>query len=339
MNWKASLALIVVSQTIVATAYAGDASTVSTTRELAKQGLAAYDAGHFEEAAQKLTKAYAVIHLPTLAVASARALAKTGKLLAASELYLEATRIPRDKSWAVAQDEAQRDAYKEQSELLTRIAHVTVIISGADPSGTSLKIDGTTIPQALADAEQMVDPGERQIEARFGNKVMRRSIQLKEGEHVRITLAFDSLGNANALSPATDQPQTANQSPLTTSSRGEPAASRGSVQRAVGWITVGVGGAGLVLGSVTGMLALSKRSSLQDSTDCSPVDRNSCTVSRASDVDTYNGMRTISSVGFIAGGVLTAAGVTLLLTAPKRDMKPTAQLWLTPSSVGIYGGF
>ena len=42
---------------------------------------------------------YEIVHVPTLAVNEARALVKLGRLVAASELYIEASRIPRDKSW------------------------------------------------------------------------------------------------------------------------------------------------------------------------------------------------------------------------------------------------
>jgi hypothetical protein len=60
---------------------------------------------------------------------------------------------------------------------------------------------------------------------------------------------------------------------------------------------------------------------------------------QSSDVESYNGMQTVSSVGRIAAGVLTEAGVTPPLTALKRPAKPLAGIQVGPRAAGIYGGF
>ena len=59
-------------------------TTVTAAREIARQGLKAYDAGRYEEAADKLSRAYAVVKLPTLALHTARALVKVGRLVEAT---------------------------------------------------------------------------------------------------------------------------------------------------------------------------------------------------------------------------------------------------------------
>jgi hypothetical protein len=50
-------------------------------------------------------------------------------------------------------------------------------------------------------------------------------------------------------------------------------------------------------------------------------------------------MRTLSTVGLIAGGVSAAVGVTLLVWTPKRDGDTRAALWLGPGSVALKGTF
>ncbi len=339
MSWKAVLAVIAAIQTITATTYAEDAATLSTAREVAKQGLSAYDAGRFNEAVEKLSKAYAVVRVPTLALATARALAKSGRLVAASELYLEAVRIPRDKSWQATQDEAQQDAERERSELLARIPRLTIVATGAELSQVDVSIDGVTVPQSLTDTEQMVDPGERHVEGTYGNQVSKRNARLKVGEHVRVVLEFGPAG-AGASIQSNEQRTLVASGPTASNqahSRSHDSAP-GSRQRTFGWATLTTGGVGLAVGAVTGMWAMSKRSKLLDSPLCSQ-DNVSCTADKAGDVDAYNSMRTVSSVGLIAGGVLTAAGVTLLLTSPKQDTKTSAGIWVSPRGAGIYGGF
>jgi hypothetical protein len=50
-------------------------------------------------------------------------------------------------------------------------------------------------------------------------------------------------------------------------------------------------------------------------------------------------MRTLSTVGLIAGGVSAAVGVTLLVWPSKREGDTRAALWLGPGSVALKGTF
>lgn len=338
---RKSLQLLFANLTISATVHASDATVLSTTRELAKQGLDAYDAGRFGEAVEKLSKAYAVVHVPTLALATARALSKSGKLVAASELYLEATRIPRDKTWQATQVEAQRDADIERKELLKRIARVNIVIDVPESRTVIVHIDGVSVPQALLGAEQMLDPGERHIEGECGGEVVEQNVTVKEGAHSRVELPFTQVCANSAPLDAGEAPGATADAASTSAPVDPPrreAPKSGRAQRILGWATVSVGGVGLALGATTGLLALSRRQSLLDSNRCN-LAKTSCPPDYASDVDSYNRLRTFSTVGFIAGGVLTAAGVTLLLTLPRQDPKVSAGLWVSPNSVGVYGGF
>ncbi|HMA95523.1 MAG TPA: hypothetical protein VKP30_22695 [Polyangiaceae bacterium] len=81
------------------------------------------------------------------------------------------------------------------------------------------------------------------------------------------------------------------------------------------WTSFGIGAAGLIVGSTTGFMALSKHSSLKDSgctsDECFDSDLQS-------PMDSYNKLRPIAAAGFIVGGVGAAAGLTLWLTKPKQ---------------------
>jgi hypothetical protein len=302
--------------------------------------LQAYDAGRYEEAIEKLAKAYQVVHVPTLAVHEARAMAKLGRLVAASELYLEASRIPRESSWQKTQDDAIRDAVQERNALLARIPRLTVIVRGARAEEVALTIDGVNVPSVLIGNEQLVDPGERKVEGHRGAEVVAQSIPVNEGEQAQVTLEFAAAG---AATPATAPHQpNANASAMVgtpaTTDVTHDSSSRGSGQRLVGWVGIGTGVAGLLVGGVTGAMAYSKRSSLRDSNECSS-DVTHCDPSQRGNVDTFNSLRNVSTVGFIAGGVLAAAGVTVLLTAPRSDSKAKIGLWISPQAVALHGGF
>jgi len=100
------------------TARAIDDSAKGAARALANEAKRDYDAGRFEEAGHKFQRAYEVAKVPTLALWAARSLAKQGQLVAASELYRQATRLTANELWiGDAQQVAQADAARELAEL------------------------------------------------------------------------------------------------------------------------------------------------------------------------------------------------------------------------------
>ena len=106
-----------------------------------------------------------------------------------------------------------------------------------------------------------------------------------------------------------------------------------SATRTLGWVAVGAGGVGVALGSVMGAMALNKRASLRDS-GCT---ESRCPHDKQSEVDRLNTFRTVSTVGFIAGGVLASTGVVLLLSAPSSEHQLAAVV--SRDSVTLTGRF
>jgi len=105
----------------------------------------------------------------------------------------------------------------------------------------------------------------------------------------------------------------------------QPDAAQGSLQRTLGWIGVGVGGAGIVAGAVLGGVVLARESSLKEE------DRGCPDACREADaVDSYNRLRIVSGATFIAGAVTAAAGGVLLLTAPRATPTVAAGVQTTP---------
>jgi hypothetical protein len=338
---KCSVQIFLLGFLVATSAGAEDKSVVSSAREVAKQGLLAYDAGRYDQAVEMLNKAYQVVHVPTLALGIARAYAKLGKLVAASEMYLEASRIPKDPSWMATQDDAVRDALKERSELLPRIPRLKILVDGARADDVELTVDGTKMPAALIGSEQLLDPGEHKLEAHRGKQVVTRAVTLGESERREETLLFAGADTAAELpaSPKGSAITEPNSPPGSNRDAPHDARRKGSTQRLMGWLGVGVGGATLAFGSVTGILALSKRSSLRDTGNCSSDVRH-CSQVLSSDVDSFNTYRDLSTVGFVVGGVLAATGVTLLLTAPKSESQVgTLGLWVGPNGVAIQKEF
>jgi len=307
----------------------GQSATTMTARELAKQGIEAYDAGRYQEASTILLQALDVVEVPTLAVYAARALTKQGKLVLAAEVYLRGMRLRPTSDWQPVQKEMQQTAATERQALLGRIAKLHIAITGAQPADVTVTLDGTKLPTALLRVEQMVDPGTRHVQARRGSEVVDEEVMLREGQIRSIELHFKQTA-VPLGSDASPSAVASNSSPSQDSS---PASSSG-IRPIITYSALGVGAAGIVLGSVTGLMAVAKRSSLKND-GC--VD-NECYTDQQGEIDSYDTLRTLSTVGFVVGAVGAAAGITLLLTAPEPG-EPNLALELRPGHAQLSGSF
>jgi hypothetical protein len=92
-----------------------------------------------------------------------------------------------------------------------------------------------------------------------------------------------------------------------------------------------------VVGGVTGAMVLSKQKELESSDECV---NEACGPAEHDKVDDYNALRPISTAGFVVGGVGVAAGLTLLLTAPKSpETEAHVSPWVGIGSAGVRGRF
>lgn len=315
-------------------------------RNLSDEAADDYDHQRFAQARDKFTRAYSVAKIPSLALWTARANEKLGKWVAAYEMYNEVLTLERNELWrGDAQQKAQQDAARELSFLTQRIPRLTVRLEGADVNQASVTIDGIPIPTGLLGVERFADPGQHVVAGQAGALQASESVKLTEGARATVVL---QLKPKPASLPAQATPTTPQTPPTAQVEQGiappSPAADQGpelsssessNHQRLWGWVAVGVGGVGLVTGTATGIIVASKHSDLKNK--CG--DELRCPVQYESDVDSYRTMRTVSTVGFIAGGVATALGVTLLITGNHSDAGPKVGIVLAPGMAHVTGAF
>jgi len=331
--------------------YATDDSAKGAARELANEAKSDFDAGKFEDAGSKFQRAYEIAKVPTLAVWAARALVKRGKMVAASELYRQAALLAPNDLWVGnTQQEAQADAEKELAELQPRIPKLRIRVVGAVANDVELTVDGARIANALVGIDLPTDPGNRHIVGKRGTDVVEQPVDLAEGERKETVLRFNVLAPvvvrppAMPMAPAVSAGAATAALPLAShdglsaiarpaGTEAGPADSVGSAQRTWGWVTLGVGAAGLVAGTVAGIVVMSDTGLRND------CPNGVCAVSKSGSVDTYNLMRNVSTAGFIVGGVGAVLGATLLLWTPKHEAEPHVALWLGPRSAGVKGAF
>jgi hypothetical protein len=103
--------------------------------------------------------------------------------------------------------------------------------------------------------------------------------------------------------------------------------------RTVGFASLGVGLGGLVLGTVTGSLAIARNDTVKSM--CPPPTHDCSSEAGVTAGQQGQTFATISTASFIAGGVLVAAGVTLWLTHPRPRSEPTSTTALTLTPTGF----
>jgi hypothetical protein len=101
-------------------------------------------------------------------------------------------------------------------------------------------------------------------------------------------------------------------------------ARRGDLQRTVGIAAGGVGLGGLVIGTIAGIVALSKNAQLRDAcggdvSHCIAMPSSPSVAGPRSDA---RAAATVSTVGFVVGAVLVAGGVAVYFLAPHDPPAP-----------------
>jgi hypothetical protein len=276
----------------------------------------------------------------------AQSLRRSGKLLGARD----ALRVCVDQGCPKLVSE---DCTKRLDDLESAIPSITFAAkdgAGRDLSAVAVTIDQKPFADHLDGTTIDLDPGQHTFFFKApdlpGTTV---TLLIQSGDRGRReTITLGSLPSTPAGAPpaqvqpaavpgaaAAAQPASAEAQPSSAGTVAEASAGPSSTRKTLAWVGIGVGAAGLVVGGIAAGLASGKKSSIDGDPNCQG---NHCAPSESDLVNSYDQLRTVSSIGFIAGGVLAATGVTLLLTAP-RQSQVGAGLWLGIGSAGIAGKF
>lgn len=201
----------------------------------------------------------------------------------------------------------------------------SVVLSASDVAGTALvdvsvTIDGNEAVQKLDGRPLELDPGEHYFvfHVRDGRKTERRLFLLEREKDIPLAVTIASpatpVGSGQGLSD-------------TELAAGQPRPRAGSKSlRVAGLVTGGAGIAGLLVGTAFGLKATSA------------LAQPHCDAKKVCDpgvIDDAKSAATISTIGFVAGAVLVAGGVTLFLLGRSRDA--TARINAAPT-IGVNGG-
>jgi hypothetical protein len=201
-------------------------------------------------------------------------------------------------------------------EMESRIPSVVLVAldaAGAALPNVSAAMDGAAA-RKLDGTSWDLDPGQHTFTFLLpdGTKVDRPFLVVEGQKDQRVVMTLPASGPGAGAPPA---PLPTMLRPDSLTSPVAPVAetppSTGFPYRAVGFVTLGLGVAGVAVGAIFGAEALSTKSAHCIGTACDP-----------GYAGTALGQGTASTVGFVAGGILAAAGLALVLLAPsKKDSR------------------
>jgi hypothetical protein len=228
-------------------------------------------------------------------------------------------------------------AREHLAKLETRLPRLRIDREPSAPAGMVVTLDGVEVPTASLGRDEPVDPGKHVVVASApGVGEKRFEASLSEGQRAVLRVQPPSA----AAPPPVAPPPPSSPTPPPAASSSEPpppppppvVPSSGGAQRVVGWSMVGLGVVGLGLGAVMGGLTLGKKSDVE-----ACIADRSCSAETGRDAEsagrTYG---SVSTVGFIVGGVLAAGGIVVALTAPSSKAPAAATLapWAAPGAGG-----
>jgi hypothetical protein len=260
---------------------------------LGREAMMLYEGGRYAEAHDRFAAAEGVVHSPVFVLYMARAKRAVGELLAAVERYQRV----RDETLSPDAPEpwrrAQAEANAELADLAPRVP--TIHVEG---TLAELFVNGTPVAY---EGPLRVDPGRYVLLMRDGAGRQREEIvEVREGDALHVAFPPAEIETEGPLWP--------------------------------GGLLLGLGIAGLTVGTITGTIAKVEADDIK-----SRCLGDSCLEVDAGRADQARALATASTASFVAGGALAAVGVVLLIVRPGGA--PNVAIDLRPGGLLLHGRF
>jgi hypothetical protein len=305
---------------------------------LFEKGVADMEAKHFASACPAIEESQRIDPRPGTLFTLAECLAQWGKIASAVARYQEyvdlvpllSTQQQTRHRDRVATSRAQLDKLKPV------VPTLTLVLPPSAPAGTTVTRNGETLGSAALGLPLPVDPGNYEIVTRApGAPEQRTTVTLALGDAQRLEL---QPGTPPAQpkaqpEPLPPPPPAGVGAEKNAPAEPPPAQSSGSGRRTAAYVVGGVGLAGVAVGTVTGILVLGKKQTVND--NCVDHDCNETGYSAATSGQTLG---LVSTIGFGVGIAGLVVGGVLLLTGSEPEQ--TGRTWqpVLTASEGTYGG-
>lgn len=341
---RLTLSAIALVSMVAAPAAAASTSAADreTARSMMQEGRDLRDKGDLKGALQRFKAADDIMHVPTTALEVARTEVALGLLVEARDTIAGIHKTQAQPDDPTPFKDARVKADELDAQLEGRIPTLTISVSGAaEGDSPAVAVDGVSLPSSVASLPRKIDPGHHVVSAKAAGGEAKEEIDLAEGEKkdVQLTLVAGGSGPQDDTAGADSRPVVHTPGPLT-----------------YGGIVVG--GLGLAVGAVTGILELSKASTVKGecaNKQCRPGDQQS-------DLSAANTLATISTVSFAVGAAGAIVAVVSLVVGhkashagqappagdpesdpssepPPAESKLHATPWIGLGQAGVFGTF
>jgi hypothetical protein len=309
-----STAILVAAVATSQTAHAGDAALAES---LFREGRAQMDAGNFVAACPKLAESYAQDAATGTLLALAMCQEQAGQTASAWATYSEV--VARAKQDGRAdREQAAREAARALEPKLSRLT-INVEEKTGRVAGVVVKRDGIVVGRAAWGQAAPVDPGTHVVKVTARGKVSwtaRVVVALNaDAQVVQVPMLDDDVEDP-PVPPHSAVSLPSQSRAVTEATEGR----RGVSLRMIGLVT---GGAGIATLGVSGYFGVHASSLNRDSKSGCDANNNCDAAGLAKRNDAVSASN-ITTITLVAGGVLTAAGVTLFLVGGPKETKADA---------------
>ena len=277
-------------------AWAQNAQDRESARQLLDRGDEQVERDDLEGALASYRAAHELMHVPTTCLEVARISAKLGKLVEARDVALEVIRMPAAAREAKPFKVARAAAEDLARELATQIPTLRLELTPeAAADQASLEIDERSVPPAALGLGYALNPGRHRVQiAATGYRPVAQDITLRPGETKTLRVKLVLAPTAKVQPPP---PPEASPAPPPERSSTWPQ-----------WVGFSLGGAGLVAGTVAGILSLNRTRAAKE--HCTG---NLCTPEAEHDLNAAMTMANISNAGFGVAVLGASIGLTSYL--------------------------
>ena len=298
------------SSTVSSPARAQEGANKAAAEALFNQGKKAFDAKSYAEACKKFDASHKLEPAVGTLLYLGECNERQGKTASAWGAFKEASNLAsRTKD-----DKRKNIADVRVAALEPQVSKLTVVIAES-VDGLSIRRDGVELPEGSWGAALPIDAGEHQVDASApGRKPWSSTVSVTDGGETYTvnvpTLA--AVGGAGAMPVPNGGPAPV---PTTGGDDGASGSNLGTALEITGLTVAGLGGVGIIVGSVFGVLA---KGSNDDSLAACRTEEF-CTSEGVALRDDAKSQALVSTVTFIVGGALVAGGLTLFFLAPDDD--------------------
>jgi len=305
---------------------------IAQARELFNQAMDLREKGNVNDSLEKFRAAHALAGTPITGLELGRTYVTAGKLVEAREAFLSVGRIAVQPAETAKSRAARKESAELAEQVRPRIPSLVVRVVGVPMDSVAVTVDGAVVPAEALAAPRLVNPGSHKIVATTtsgGNA--ETTVELKDGETREVELKI-----VLAPSPTTTAGTGGPSVPTPAETPAPPAASSGLGPLV--YAGFGVAVAGAAVGSVTGLMSLSKASAVKNA-----CDGTTCPRSIDGDLTSGRTLGTVSTIAFAVAGAGAVAGVIGLIVAPHHEPPAPSAAWIRPwvgpGSAGVTGGF